>query len=212
MSRTAPDAHTVDPHPADARRPRTASPGASLAKIAVMAALIAVMGAMPGIPVPGIPAPITLQTLGVMLAGLVLGPWRGAACLALFHGLVALGLPLLAGGRGGAAAFVGPTGGFLWGWIAGALVVGLVFHTYLRRRRPGAGTGGLVAAALAACVLGGIAVVYAFGIPGMHLLGGVPLDKAALGSVAFLPGDLVKAVLAAALAAGLWKAYPRAFA
>ena len=87
MSRTAPDAPAVGTHPAHARRPRAASPGASLAKIAVMAALIAVMGAMPGIPVPGIPAPITLQTLGVMLAGLVLGPWRGAACLALIGAL-----------------------------------------------------------------------------------------------------------------------------
>lgn len=212
MSHTAPDAHAPDTHPADARRPRAASPGASLAKIAVMAALIAVMGAMPGIPVPGIPTPITLQTLGVMLAGLVLGPWRGAACLALFHGLVALGLPLLAGGRGGAAVFVGPSGGFLWGWIPGALVVGLIFHAYLRRRRAGAGTGGLIGSALLACVVGGIAVIYAFGIPGMHLLGGVPLDAAAIGSLAFIPGDLVKDVVASFLAAGLWKAYPRAFA
>lgn len=208
-SPSAPQTAVVDA-PAT-RRPRR-SPGADLARIAVMAALIAVLGAMPGIPVPGIPAPITLQTLGVMLAGLVLGAWRGAASLALFHLLVALGLPLLAGGRGGAAVFVGPSAGFLWGWIPGAFVVGLLFHLYLRGRRDGRNTGGLFAAALTASVVGGIAVIYLFGIPGMTLFGGVPLDKAAIGSLAFIPGDLLKAVVAALLAAGLSKAYPRAFA
>lgn len=193
-----------------AQRPASPTPrsaGPQLARIAVMTALIAVLGVMPGIPVPGIAVPITLQTLGVMLAGLVLGPWAGAASLLLLHALVAMGLPLLAGGKGGLGVFAGPTVGYLVGWVFGAFVVGLVFRA-LRGRTDR--TGRLALAAAVACVLGGIVVVYAFGIPGVSLITGLPLDAAALGNVAFLPGDALKAALATLLVVGLAKAYPRA--
>ncbi len=195
----------------DDRGPQPVDPAVSLAKIAVMTALMAVLGAMPGIPVPLVPAPITLQTLAVMLAGIVLGPWRGAASMLLFNALVALGLPLLAGGRGGLGAFAGPSVGFILGWILATLVVGLVFRAMTGRLRPGISAGRVFTAAFVASVVGAIVVLYACGIPGMALVAGLPLDKAALGSAAFLPGDLVKAVVASLLAAGLWKAYPRAF-
>ncbi|WP_311199960.1 biotin transporter BioY [Micrococcus lylae] len=187
--------------------PTSRSAGPQLARIAVMTALIAVLGVMPGIPVPGIAVPITLQTLGVMLAGLVLGPWAGAASVLLLHALVAMGLPLLAGGKGGLGVFAGPTVGYLIGWVFGAFVVGLVFRA-LRGRTDR--TGRLALAAAVACVLGGIVVIYAFGIPGVSLITGVPLDAAALGNVAFLPGDALKAALATLLVVGLAKAYPRA--
>lgn len=201
--------------PASTDAPRTRRPASStsrsagpqLARIAVMTALIAVLGVMPGIPVPGIAVPITLQTLGVMLAGLVLGPWAGAASVLLLHVLVAMGLPLLAGGKGGLGVFAGPTVGYLIGWVFGAFVVGLVFRA-LRGRTDR--TGRLALAAAVACVLGGIVVIYAFGIPGVSLITGVPLDAAALGNVAFLPGDALKAALATLLVVGLAKAYPRA--
>lgn len=187
--------------------PSTSSTGSQLARIAVMTALIAVLGVMPGIPVPGIAVPITLQTLGVMLAGLVLGPWAGAASILLLHALVAMGLPLLAGGKGGLGVFAGPTVGYLVGWVVGAAVVGLVFRAL---RGPSGGVGRLALAAAVACVLGGILAVYACGIPGVSLITGLPLDAAALGNVAFLPGDAIKAALATALVVGLSKAYPRA--
>ncbi|SJN31037.1 Substrate-specific component BioY of biotin ECF transporter [Micrococcus lylae] len=193
--------------PASPTSPTSRSAGPQLARIAVMTALIAVLGVMPGIPVPGIAVPITLQTLGVMLAGLVLGPWAGAASVLLLHALVAMGLPLLAGGKGGLGVFAGPTVGYLIGWVFGAFVVGLVFRA-LRGRTDR--TGRLALAAAVASVLGGIVVIYAFGIPGVSLITGVPLDAAALGNVAFLPGDALKAALATLLVVGLAKAYPRA--
>ena len=59
--------------------------------------------------------PITAQTLGVMLAGVMLGPIRGALAVLLFLFLVALGLPFLSGGRGGLGVFMGPSVGFLIG-------------------------------------------------------------------------------------------------
>ena len=70
-----------------------------LAYIALFAAITAVLGLLPAVPVPAVPVPITAQTLGVMLAGAVLGARRGFLALLLFLALVAIGLPLLAGGR-----------------------------------------------------------------------------------------------------------------
>ncbi|MFC4137189.1 MULTISPECIES: biotin transporter BioY [unclassified Microbacterium] len=173
--------------------------GADLARIAVFAALIVVLG-MVVVPLPG-GVPITAQTLGVMLAGLVLGARRGALAVLLVLALAAIGLPVLAGGRGGLGVFVGPSAGYLLGWVAGAVVIGLIAHrgrfTWWR-----AGLG---------AVVGGILVVYLFGIPVQALVTGVPLAPTALSSLAFLPGDLLKAAAATVLAVALHRAYPRAF-
>lgn len=76
---------------------------------ALFAALIGVLGMIPPIPLGFIPVPITAQTLGVMLAGGFLGKKTGSLSLILFIVLVALGLPLLSGGRGGLSALVGPS-------------------------------------------------------------------------------------------------------
>ena len=75
----------------------------------VFAALAAVLGLTPAINVPGISVPITAQTLGVMIAGLMLVPIEAFLSVALFVGLVATGLPLLSGGRGGLSVFTGPS-------------------------------------------------------------------------------------------------------
>ncbi|MGW9626608.1 biotin transporter BioY [Microbacterium sp. NPDC055521] len=177
------------------RRPLSAD----LARIAVFAALVIVLGTVM-VPLPS-GVPITGQTLGVMLAGLVLGARRAPLAILLVLALAAIGLPVLAGGRGGLGAFVGPTAGYLAGWVAGAIVIGLIAHsgrfTWWR-------------AAIGA-VVGGIVVVYLFGIPVQAAVTGVPLDLTALSSVAFLPGDLIKATLATVLAVALRRAYPRAF-
>lgn len=168
----------------------------SLTRIALFAALIAFLGLIPKLDLPiagGVP--VTAQTLGVMLAGVVLGARRGAAAVALVILMVAMGLPLLAGGRGGLGVFAGPTVGFLIGWLPGAFVAGLVFDRL--RRLPT-----WLAGALAATV-GGILVVYACGALGLSLVTGMPLARAALASVAFVPGDLLKAALTGFLAAQL---------
>ncbi|WP_195827527.1 biotin transporter BioY, partial [Bordetella pertussis] len=91
---------------------------------ALFAALIVVLSLMPPIPLPAIPVPVTLQTLGAMLAGAMLGPLRGALACLLYLVLAAIGLPVLPGGRGGLGVFFGPTGGFLVGMVAGACVTG----------------------------------------------------------------------------------------
>ena len=130
--------------------------------IALFAALIVVLSLMPPIPLPGIPVPITLQTLGAMLAGAMLGPVRGALACLLYLVLAAIGLPVLPGGRGGLGAFMGPTGGFLVGMVVGAFVTG-----WLARLLAGRATSAWAkwAGYVVACLIGGIAVVYAFGVP-----------------------------------------------
>lgn len=176
---------------------------ADLSRIAIFAALIAVLGIPGAIPAFGGAVPITAQTLGVMLAGTVLGPWRGAAAVLVFELLLLLGLPLLSGGRGGVGVFVGPSAGYLLGWILGAFVIGLILRA--DRRRPT-----WLRTALA-CVVGGILVIYAVGIPVQSLLTGLPLGPTALASLLFVPGDLIKVALTTAIVVTLWRAYPAAF-
>lgn len=172
-----------------------------LARIAVFAAIIAALGLLGPIPVPGL-VPITAQTLGVILAGAVLGALRGAAAVAVFEVLVLIGLPLLSGGSGGVGVFVGVTAGYLLGWIPGAFVVGLIAHAGGRIRWWRVALGGLV---------GGILVIYACGIPVQSAVTGVPLGQTILTSLVFLPGDVIKVALATAITVALQRAYPPAF-
>jgi biotin transport system substrate-specific component len=174
-----------------------------LTRIVVFAAIIAVLGLPGAITVPGGAVPITAQTLGVMLAGAVLGPWRGASAVMIFLLLVLAGLPLLSGGRGGAGVFVGPSAGFLIGWIFGAFVVGAIVR--FGGRPP------IWWRTALGCFIGGALVVYAIGIPVQSLVTRLPLSKTMATSAAFLPGDLLKAVIAAIITMALWRAYPRAF-
>lgn len=173
-----------------------------LARVAVFAALIAALGLPGAVSVFG-SVPITAQSLAVMLAGAILGPRLGVLSVTVFLALVALGMPLLAGGRGGIAVFVGPSAGFVLGFMLGAFVVGLVVHAGGARPAWGRTVAGML--------LGGIVAVYAVGIPVQSAVTRLPLAETMLQSLVFLPGDLVKAVLAAVLTMRLARAYPRAF-
>jgi biotin transport system substrate-specific component len=173
-----------------------------IARIAVFAAIVAVLGMPSGFAVFGA-VPITAQTLGVMLAGAILGPWRGALSMLVLLALVALGLPLLAGGRGGVGVFVGPSVGYLIGWVVGAFVIGAIVHA--GGRKP------TWPRTILAVVIGGILVVYAFGIPLQAAITRLPLPETTLQSMVFVPGDLLKAAIAAAITMTLARAYPRAF-
>jgi biotin transport system substrate-specific component len=175
---------------------------ASIARIAVFAAIVAVLGLPGAFSVFGA-VPITAQTLGVMLAGAILGPVRGASSMLVLLALVALGLPLLSGGRGGIGVFFGPSAGYLLGWVVGAFVIGVIVHAGRSRLTwPRTIVGVLV---------GGILTIYACGIPVQALVTRLPLAETALQSLIFLPGDLVKAAIAVTITMTLVRAYPRAF-
>jgi biotin transport system substrate-specific component len=114
---------------------------------------------------------------------------------------VAAGLPLLAGGRGGLGVFAGPSVGYLLGWPLGAAVTGWLVERRLPAYPPWWG--------LVANVVGGIVVVYAIGIPlQAAVLGTSGVVSVAVASVAFLPGDAAKAVVATLVAAGVHRGYP----
>lgn len=93
--------------------------------ISLFAALIAVSGFI-AIPIPGSPIPIVLQNMMCVLTGLLLGPLLGSLATPLFLLLGLVGLPIFSGGGGGLARFLGPTGGFLYGYLLASLVAALI--------------------------------------------------------------------------------------
>lgn len=177
--------------------PRATLPAADLARTVVFAAFIAVLGVFPGLYLGGSGVPIVLQNAGPLLAGCVLGARRGTASVVLLLALTAIGLPLLSGGRGGIAPFVGPSGGFLIGWIPSALVVGLIVA---RLNRPNVPVLLLAAAA-------GLIVDYVFGITFLGVYTG-NLGTAAVQSLVFVPGDAAKVVAVALIGAVVHRALP----
>jgi biotin transport system substrate-specific component len=171
-----------------------------LALIATFAGIIAALGIFPAVNPFGVPVPITAQSLGVMLAGAVLGARRGAGSVLLFLALVAVGLPLLAGGRGGLGVFAGPSVGYLVGFVLSAAVIGWITE---RGGAPYRLHWGIVAN-----VVGGILVLYAVGILGTAWRAHVSIPVAAVQTGWFVVGDLAKAVIAALVARGVHAAYP----
>lgn len=167
--------------------------------IALFAALIAVLGLVPQITLlTGVP--ITAQSLGIMLCGTVLGARKGALAVLLFLVPVFLGLPLLSGGRGGIGVLVGPTAGFIVGWPVAAFVTGLIVEKW--RSAP------VVLTAFVGAVLGGIVVLYGFGVVGMALKLGKTLPEAALLLTPYLAGDLLKTAIAALVTKALAQIRP----
>lgn len=180
----------------------------SLVWTALCAALTAA-GAFVHIPMG--PVPISLQTMFVLLAGFLLGPWRGALAILLYIAAGLLGLPVFAGGRSGLAVLLGPTGGYLLGFVTCALLGGLA------TRKAGAGASATAPDAPGwgrLLLFGGLgfASVYALGVPRLAMIMDVGLGKVlSVGMLPFLPGDALK-LLAACLAARSlhkWRLVPR---
>ncbi len=167
--------------------------------IGLFAAITAVLGIVPKIDLPGIPVPITAQLLGIMLAGSILGAWRGFAAIAVFLALVAAGLPLLPGGRGGLGVFFGPTAGYLFAFPVGAFFIGWLTERFWYD---------LNFVSQMVINLVGSSLVLAGGVAGLVLLSGYALNVAAYGQLQFLPGDVIKAAIAASVAMFVRRGYP----
>jgi biotin transport system substrate-specific component len=172
---------------------------------ALFTAIIVVLGLLPPIMLGFIPVPITAQSMGVMLAGVVLGAKRGTISVLLLLVLVAIGLPVLSGGRGGLGVFVSPTAGYLIGWVAAAFVTGYLSEKLVTREQSAFVQ---IIGFFVAASLGGVVVLYAFGVTYLALITGTGFAKAFLGSLAFIPGDAVKALLAALAGRAVMVGYP----
>lgn len=162
----------------------------NITMIALFAALIAALGLIPKLSL-AFGVPITAQSLGIMLCGTILGARRGALAVLLFLLLVAMGLPLLAGGRGGLGLFVSPSVGYLIGFPIAAFVAGLVVERWRpTTQRP------ILVSATAGAIAGGVLALYVPGIAGMAVTLDISFQEATWLGLVFLPGDLLKAVLA----------------
>jgi len=167
-----------------------AVPGTTLSRTlgVVLFASLTAVGATLAFPLPFTPVPVTLQTLAVILAGAMLGPVWGPTSQLLYLAAGISGLPVFAGGMAGPAVLLGPTGGYLIGFVPGAWLAGLLL-------RPGAGWARLGAGLLAAH-----AVIFVCGLSRLLAFTGMSVSTSIeLGLLPFLPGAAVKAVAAAAL-------------
>ncbi|WP_144552025.1 biotin transporter BioY [Bacillus sp. X1(2014)] len=158
--------------------------------VAVFAAVMGALGIVPPITLSFTPVPITLQTLGVLLAGGVLGARLGAMSQTVFLLLVAVGVPLLSGGRGGLSVFVGPSVGYLISWPITAFVIGYLLSRIANLK---------LHHVLFINLTVGILLIYLIGIPVQALIMHISGLNAVKLSLVYLPGDVLKAVLASIL-------------
>lgn len=160
----------------------------TMALAAVFCAALTALGGAISFPLPFSPVPVTLQTLFVVLAGVMLGPIWGPASMLLYLTAGISGMPVFAGGAAGPGVLLGPTGGYLAGFVVGAWTAGLL-------ARPGSSWVRLGTALLAAH-----AVVLLFGVTQLKIYTGNDLGTAiALGVTPFLPGLAAKLAVSVAL-------------
>ncbi len=175
------------------------TPAADVALVATFGALLAVCS-LTSITIGLVPVPITLQTFGVLLAGAVLGARRGALATLLYVAVGLAGVPVFAQGAAGLGVLATPSVGYLLAFPLVAWLVGRIVEQIRHPRRRLLGT---LAATLAATV-----VLYLIGVPVMAWRAGVPVTTAIAWNLAFIPLDLVKAVLAAVVGAAVHRAFP----
>lgn len=168
--------------------------------ISLFTAIIGVMAFFPPIAIPGIPVPITAQTLGVMLAGGLLGARRGGLSLLLFIALIAVGVPLLAGGRGGLGVLLGPGGGYILSWPIAAFVIGFLVEKSFNSLN--------LFKVMVFNIFGAMVIIYLCGVTYLSFASQLPWGPTALTAITFIPGDLIKVVIASLIILKVNKVYP----
>jgi biotin transport system substrate-specific component len=172
-----------------------------LALSLVMAAITGLL-AQTRIQLPWSPIPVTGQTLGVLLAGVLLGSWWGGISMGIYASLGIAGVPWFAGLNGGLAYLAGPTGGYIVGFVLAALFLGYFTDKYVRSRS--------FLSMLVLMLFADFILIY---VPGLLQLGlwvnlvkGQPASFSGLlmmGAIPFIAGDITKAVAAALIARGI---------
>lgn len=172
-----------------------------LTQIALMTALIIALGMFPGIPVLLIPVPIVLQNFGIMLAGILLGGKKGTFSVLIFMLLVMVGLPFLSGFQGGLAVFVGPTAGYLFAWIFTPMLIALI-NNLISKYTPWKNNFGSL---LIATLFTSIIFTYVLAILLLSWQSHISILNAFYANFLFIPGDILKSVIAVFLAQRLNK-------
>ena len=176
---------------------RRAYPAHSFARSFILAvAGSALLALSARVEIPLVPVPITMQTFVVLVIGLAYG-WRlGALTVLLYLAEGAAGLPVFAGGAFGVGVLVGPTGGYLLGFVAAAAVCGRLAESGWDRRPT---------TTFAAMLIGNF-IIYAFGLLQLGTVIGWDKPVLQLGLQPFLLGDLLKIALAMVVLPAAWKA------
>lgn len=173
----------------------------ALASCAVMVAVLTVLSLV-AIPLPISPVPVTLQTLGVFLAGGLLGPGWGALAVVAYVVVGVAGVPIFAGGEAGLGVILGPKGGYVLGFLCAAILVGLGARAAGSDRRGARGVMLLIIG-----LVTGTAAVYVCGAGWLMLVTGMETRQAVLvGVLPFLPGDVLKIAAAAVVIPGVQRA------
>ena len=179
----------IRPLSASPTRRRTAVVLGREAALLLGATVFLALTARISVPLPFSPVPITGQTLGVLVVGALYGPRRGALAVVVYLLEGAAGAPVFSAGAAGLAVLMGPTGGYLFGFLPAAAFAGVL------------GGGSRPAPLrLLAMALASLAV-YAVGVPWLATVTGMPIGAAvAAGLLPFLPGDTIKVIIAAGVA------------
>ncbi|MHB1126812.1 MAG: biotin transporter BioY [Bacillota bacterium] len=165
---------------------------------ALFAAITAVLGYV-SVPLGFSPVPISAQTLAVMLAGSILSTRQAALSMITFLLLGIAGVPVFAGGTAGIGILLGPRGGYLIGFLVGAVIISLL-----------KGKNNSVIRTATANVIGGVIIIYLLGVPWLKLITGMGWDKAVLsGALPFIPGDIFKVVVATLISVSFRKQFQR---
>lgn len=142
--------------------------------------------------------PVTLQLLFTVLAGIMLGSKAGALSQLVYMTVGLLGVPVFSGGIGGITAFLSPSFGYVIGFVLGAYLIGKIAEGHTKPS----------VIRLMAASLAGVMVIYAIGVPYLYLImnnvlgKGITFSKALnVGLIVFIPGDLLKCIIASVLGA-----------
>jgi biotin transport system substrate-specific component len=160
----------------------------NVARAALLAALTGAF-AYVSFPNPVSPVDISLQVLGVFLAGILLGPIWGGVSMSLYLVTGAVGAPVFLGGSSGVGVLLGQSGGYLWSYPVAAFAIGAIVNGGLEIRDPTERSLGRLVGAMVV----GTAIIYAFGVVGLSLVLGLTLQEAFLaGAAAFIPAEALK--------------------
>lgn len=170
-----------------------------ISNVALFSALTAI-GALFSVPLPFSRVPITLQTLFTYMAGTLLGCYLGALSQLVYIIIGISGLPIFAGGKSGFTVLLGPTGGYLVGFVVAAYVIGKMTQVKKNPSLPW----------LLLCMMIGTVTIYTSGIVQLMNWTKITLDKAVIVGVApFIAGDLLKMFIAAYISRVVRKILPR---
>lgn len=176
----------------------------NLSGAVVIAALTAVLAQF-SIPLPG-GIPFSLQPFGAFFGGLLLGPLWGGFALGLYVLAGVAGAPVFSNATGGLGVVAGPTGGFLLGFVAGAVVIGAVTHRRPSPRPVETLPLGWVAGGL----LVGLVPIYAVGVGWLSVVAGLTPVEATVSMGPFFLGDLLKVAITTAVVASSGELLSRA--